>query len=98
MWITRRKPARARISLPRTGVVSLLCLTSTACNPTISLYGVYVPGWLAAGVAGFVLSYVSVGVLARFSVSRPLGESGVFFCSLGAILAYVLWFALFGRN
>jgi len=78
-------------------MVSLLAVTLTACNPTISLYGIYVPGWLAAGVAGFVLSYLSVSVLARFGALRPLGESGVFFCSLGAILAYIIWFAFFGR-
>ena len=97
MWIIRHKTTRARISSLRAGVVSMLGVTLTACNPTISLYGVYVPGWLAAGVAGFVLSYLSVGVLARFGASRPLGESGVFFCSLGAILAYIVWFAFFGR-
>lgn len=79
------------------GVVSMLAVTLTACNPTISLYGVYVPGWLAAGVAGFVLSYLSVSVLARSGTLRPLGESGVFFCSLGAILAYSIWFAFFSR-
>jgi hypothetical protein len=77
--------------------VSTLAVTLTACNPTVSLYGIYVPGWLAAGVAGFVLSYLSVGVLARFGALRPLGESGVFFCSLGAILAYILWFAFFSH-
>jgi hypothetical protein len=75
----------------------MLAVTLTACNPTVSLYGVYVPGWLAAGVAGFVLSYLSVIVLGRFGALRPLGESGVFFCSLGAILAYIIWFAFFGR-
>ena len=78
-------------------MVSLLAVALTACSPTVSLYGIYVPGWLAAGVAGFVLSYLSVGILARFGASRPLGESGVFFCSLGAILAYVLWFAFFSH-
>jgi hypothetical protein len=75
----------------------MLAVSLTACSPTVSLYGVYVPGWLVAGVAGLVLSYLAVGVLAKFRVSRPLGESGVFFCSLGAILAYVLWFAFFSR-
>lgn len=97
MWITRHKTTRARISSRRAGMVSLLAVTLTACSPTVSLYGIYVPGWLAAGVAGFVLSYLSVGILARFGASRPLGESGVFFCSLGAILAYVLWFAFFSH-
>jgi undecaprenyl pyrophosphate phosphatase UppP len=97
MSFTRHKTTRARISLLRAGVVSLLAVALTACNPTVSLYGVYVPGWLTAGVAGFVLSYLSVSVLARFAALRPLGESGVFFCSLGAILAYIIWFAFFSR-
>lgn len=97
MWITKYKTTRARSSSWRAGVVSMLMLTLTACNPTVSIYGVYVPGWLAAGVAGFVLSYLSVGVLARFKALRPLGESGVFFCSLGAVLAYLLWFTFFSR-
>ncbi len=97
MWIKRHNTTRARISSLRAGVVSMLAVTLTACNPTVSLYGVYVPGWLAAGVAGFVLSYLSVGVLARFGALRPLGESGVFFCSLGAILGYIFWFAFFSR-
>ena len=97
MWIITPRPTRAGRKLPRVGGVGMLAMSLTACNPTVSLYGVYVPGWLAAGVAGFILSYLSVGVLARFGASRPLGESGVFFCSLGAILAYVLWLVFFGR-
>jgi len=97
MGITKYKTTRAGSSSWRAGVVSMLMLTLTACNPTVSLYGIYVPGWLAAGVAGFVLAYLSVGVLVRFKSARPLGESGVFFCSLGAILAYVFWFTFFGR-
>jgi len=97
MCITSRKPTRARLSTPLAGAVSMLAVTLTACNPTVSLYGIYVPGWLAAGMAGFVLAYLSSGVLARLKATRPLGESGVFFCSLGAILAYVLWFAFFSH-
>lgn len=97
MWIRTPRPTRAGSKLPRVGVVGMLAMSLTACNPTVSLYGVYVPGWLAAGVAGFILSFLSVSVLARFGALRPLGESGVFFCSLGAILAYVLWFVFFGR-
>jgi len=97
MRITKYKTTRARSPSWRAGVVSLLAVMLTACNPTVSLYGIYVPGWLAAGVAGFVLSYLSVGVLARIKALRPLGESGVFFCSLGAVLAYVFWFTFFSR-
>lgn len=97
MWVTMYKSTRARSLSLRAAVMSVLAVTLTACNPTVSLYGVYVPGWLAAGVAGFVLSYLSVGALARFKASRPLGESGVFFCSLGAILAYLLWLIFFSR-
>ena len=75
----------------------MLALSLTACNPTISIYGVYVPGWLVAGISGFVLSYISVSVMARFGALRALSESGVFFCSMGAILAYIIWFTFFSR-
>ncbi len=97
MWVTKHKPRRARISSRRVVVMSMLSVSLTACNPTINLYGVYVPGWLTAGTAGFVLSYLSVGVLARFGASRPLAESGLFFFSLGTILAYIVWFIFFSR-
>lgn len=97
MWITRQKIVRARKSSLCAGVMSMLAVTLTACNPTVSLYGVYVPGWLTAGVAGFVLSYLSVNILTQFGALRPLGESGVFFCSLGAILAYIVWFVFFSH-
>lgn len=97
MWSTGHKESRARLAARRAAVVSVVAVSTTACSPTISLYGVYVPGWLAAGLGGFVLSYLVVGVLARFGASRPLGESGVFFCSLGAILAYALWSTFFSR-
>jgi len=91
------KETRVWVAARRAALVGALAGGSTGCSPTISLYGVYVPGWLAAGLGGFVLSYLAVGALARFGASRPLGESGVFFCSLGVILAYALWFAFFSR-
>ena len=69
----------------------------TGCNPTINLYGVYAPGWLVAAAAGFALSYLSMGVLARFGSSRPLADSGLFFCSLGVILTYLVWLGFFAR-
>jgi hypothetical protein len=50
-----------------------------------------------AGAAGFVLSYLSVGVLARFGSSRSLADSGLFFCSLGTVLAYLVWLGFFSR-
>jgi hypothetical protein len=97
MGLTGREPRRDRNSARRTVMMSMLAMTLTACNPTINLYGVYAPGWLVAGAAGFVLSYLSVGVLARFGSSRPLADSGLFFCSLGTILAYFVWLGFFSR-
>lgn len=88
---------RNQYSSCRIGMMIMLSVTLTACNPTINLYGVYAPGWLVAGAAGFVLSYLSLGVLARFGSSRPLADSGLFFCSLGTILAYVVWLGFFSR-
>jgi len=78
-------------------MVCLLAISLSGCNPTIALHGVYVPGWLACATLGLVLSYLSVEILARFRASRALSESGVFFCGLGAIFAYVGWFAFFSR-
>ena len=78
-------------------MVCLLAMSLSACNPTIALHGVYVPGWLVSVTLGFVLSYLSVEILAHFRASRALSESGVFFCGLGVIFAYVGWFAFFSR-
>lgn len=97
MCLTRREPGWGQNAPLRIAVACMLSVTLTACNPTIDLYGVYAPGWLVAGAAGFVLSYVSVGVLARFGSSKPLADSGLFFCSLGAILAYLVWLGFFSR-
>jgi hypothetical protein len=97
MHSNRSEPRRNRDSWRRIVAMSLLSVTLTACNPTIDLYGVYAPGWLVAGAAGFVLSYISVGVLARFGSSRLLADSGLFFCSFGTILAYLVWLGFFSR-
>ena len=97
MHSTRCEPRCNRDSWRRIVVMSLLSVTLTACNPTIDLYGIYAPGWLVSGGAGFVLSYMSVGVMARFGSSRPLADSGLFFCSLGTILAYLVWLGFFSR-
>jgi len=97
MDLTRHRPGRERSLWLRIVLASVLSVMLTACNPTINLYGVYAPGWLVAAAAGFVLSYLSVGVLARFGSSRPLADSGLFFCSLGMILAYLVWLGFFAR-
>jgi hypothetical protein len=65
------------------------------CAPTANIAGVYVPGWLLATLLGIVGAYAIVVMLARRAATRALGDSGLFFLALVALLSMASWWALY---
>ncbi len=68
-----------------------------ACAPTVNVGGVYFPGWLISAVAGVVLAYLVVTVLARSPGARSLAQSGLLFCGLTVSIGLSVWWVLFSR-
>ena len=75
------------------------CLFGSAgalgCAPTVDVGGVYFPGWLISAVAGVVVGYVAVSVLARRPGARDLAQSGLLFCGLTVSVGLSVWWILF---
>ena len=73
----------------------LLPLAISGCAPTIDVLGVYFPGWLVSAVIAVVSAYALVIALARVPATRELADSGLFFVSVVAGLAFALWWIFF---
>ena len=63
----------------------------------MDVVGVYFPGWLISAVAGVVIAYVVVSVLARRPGARDLAQSGLLFCGLTVSVGTSIWWILFTR-
>ena len=73
------------------------CAGPLACTTTVDVVGVYFPGWLISAVAGVVIAYVVVSVLARRPGARDLAQSGLLFCGLTVSVGISIWWILFTR-
>jgi len=85
-----RRTRRGRRSAVLVGPVTL-----TGCAPTVDVLGVYFPGWLVSSLAGVASAYALVYWLGRRPGARPLAESGLFFVTLTAGIAFGVWWLLF---
>ncbi len=78
--------------------IGLIAATSqTGCAPTVNVIGVYFPAWLVSAVAGVVIAYVAVSILARKASTRGLAQSGLLFCSLTLGVGLSVWWIFFSR-
>ena len=77
-------------------LATLSCLMSPAgCTPTVDVAGVYFPGWLVSTIGGVGASYGIVLWLGRRPDTKALADSGLFFVSLVAGIALVIWWVSF---
>ncbi len=72
-------------------------MAGLGCAPTVSVLGVYFPGWLVSATVGIVVAYGGVRWLASRPGTRTLAQSGVLFCSLTVAVSLLLWWILFSR-
>jgi len=72
---------------------ALLLPLITGCDPEVDLFGVYVPGWIIAGIAGTVISYV-----ATTGLRKALGDLlDLWRICLAIILAGVIHWLCFAK-
>jgi hypothetical protein len=74
---------------------SLGLASSLGCTPTVSVFGVYFPGWLISAVVGLVAAYALVAWLSRRPSALALAQSGLLFCSLALIVGLSVWSIFF---
>jgi hypothetical protein len=79
----------------RAGALCAIAATAAGCKPSLNILGVYFPGWLVSAVAGLAVAYALVWWLGRRPSSRPLAQSGLFFCGLTVTLALLNWWIFF---
>lgn len=78
------------------GVACALGLASSlGCTPTVSVYGVFFPGWLISAVVGLVVAYALAWWLGRRPGTRALARSGLLFCSLTLSVGLTVWSIFF---
>jgi hypothetical protein len=74
---------------------SLGLASSLGCTPTVSVFGVYFPGWLISAVVGLVVAYALAWWLGRRPGTRALARSGLLFCSLTLSVGLTVWSIFF---
>jgi hypothetical protein len=74
---------------------SLGLASSLGCTPTVSVFGVYFPGWLISAVVGLVAAYALAWWLGRRPGTRALARSGLLFCSLTLSVGLTVWSIFF---
>ena len=79
----------------RASALCAIAATAAGCEPSLNILGVYFPGWLVSAVAGLAVAYALVWWLGRRTSSRPLAQSGLFFCGLTVMLALLNWWIFF---
>jgi ABC-type multidrug transport system permease subunit len=68
----------------------------TGCSPELDVAGVYFPGWLLSAVIGLLFAAVAATLLSRHRATSDLGQSGVFFLALAALVFFLTWRIFFG--
>lgn len=66
-----------------------------AMSPVVDIFGVFVDGWIIAGLAGLIVAFVVMLLLFSWSKSRYFAESALLFCSVAATSAIVIWWFVF---
>jgi len=90
---------RSSVRVGSRGVLcELVLLGLPGCAPTVNVLGVYFPGWLLSAVAGVLVAYAILVVLARRAAARELAQSGLLFCGLTVSIALAVWWVFFSRS
>lgn len=77
------------------GLLLLAMAANPGCAPTVTVAGVYFPGWLVSALAGVVAAYLVVLWLGRRSKTRAIADSGLLFVSLVVGIGLSVWWVGF---
>ena len=78
--------------------ILLSTLAFTACDPVISIAGANFPSWLFCMLVGAILAAVMRPVLLLSRLESNVGPLTIFYPSLIAMLAMIVWVIFFNRT
>ena len=75
----------------------LLIVTLTACDPIVTIAGANFPSWLLCMIVGAILAAIVRPLLTRARLELYLGPLTIFYPSLIAMFAMIVWVIFFNR-
>src|ERR1700688_3838400 len=75
----------------------LSIITLTACDPVVTIAGANFPSWLLCMIVGAILAAIGRPLLVRGRLEPFLGPLTIFFPSLIAMFAMIVWVIFFNR-
>jgi hypothetical protein len=89
---------RSSIRLALISAVSIfVILTFAACDPIVTIAGANFPGWLLCMIVGAALAALTRPLLIITGLESHVGPLTIFYPSLIAMFAMVMWVLLFNR-
>lgn len=83
--------------LPRLIALFALALLMTGCDPTINLYGTFIPAWLICLAAGIVGTVLLRYLFAALRLELHLGPLILVYPCLLLLLSCVVWVLFFQK-
>jgi hypothetical protein len=84
-----------RRHLPRLAMLIALALLLTGCDPTINLYGTFIPAWLVCMAVGTVGAVTLRYLLAALKLEPYLGPLILVYPCLVLLLSCAIWVIFF---
>jgi hypothetical protein len=88
---------RCAIGVRRIGIVAVLTLTLAGCDPIVTIAGANFPSWLICTIVGAILAALMRPLLVVSRIEPHLGPLTIFYPSLIAMFAMIVWTIFFNR-
>lgn len=100
MLLCRNMPVALRSSHYTSALRGAACLsiiTLTACDPVVTIAGANFPSWLLCMIVGAILAAIVRPLLVLARLEPYLGPLTIFYPSLIAMFAMIVWVIFFNR-
>jgi hypothetical protein len=100
MLLCRNMRVAVRSSLYTSALRGAACLsiiTLTACDPVVTIAGANFPSWLLCMIVGAILAAIVRPLLVLARLEPYLGPLTIFYPSLIAMFAMIVWVIFFNR-
>jgi len=81
----------------RSTLLILLAASLAGCDPIVTIAGANFPSWLLCLVAGAILAAIVRPMLVLTRLERHVGPLTIFYPSLIAMFAMIIWVLFFNR-
>jgi hypothetical protein len=98
--LCKNKPVLVRSSKDTTAFGLAACLsivTLSACDPIVTIAGANFPSWLFCMIVGAILAAIVRPLVVLLRLEPHLGPLTIFYPSLIAMLAMIVWVIFFNR-